>query len=230
MRNPTVQPHTTKKNATHPRLNSVALFGLALLLLIYILRPAYTRILDDVISTYRTTFPSEQMEKKDSLKVIGDSASSEKEIVEEAKALKQEKHQEVTILTYYDSNLPSEESNSARQIKYKAETTDKGVKIKNFYSNKSVAPDTTLSSQWDVSENTFDLVSGVLRIELIIEEKLSPESIIAQSRGLIELLMAYNAEKEIHSIELEMKSGKENYSFDSKEIDTLVSTKMVYTN
>ncbi|MER2002403.1 MAG: hypothetical protein ABS862_07250, partial [Carnobacterium inhibens] len=65
---------------------------------------------------------------------------------------------------------------------------------------------------------------------LMIEEKLSPESIIAQSRGLIELLMAYNAEKEIHSIELEMKSGKENYSFNSKEADTLVSTKIVYTN
>lgn len=230
MRNPTVQPHTTKKNAAHPRLNSVVLFGLALLLLIYILRPAYTRIVDDVISTYHTTFPSEQMEKKDTLQVIGDSASSEKEIVEEAKALKQEKHQEVTILTYYDSNVLSEESSSAREIKYKAETTDEGVKIKNFYSNKNIAPDTTLSSQWDVSENTFDLVSGVLTIELMIEEKLSPESIIAQSRGLIELLMAYNAEKEINSIELEMKSGKENYSFDSKEVDTLVSTKMVYTN
>lgn len=219
-----------KKNTIYLRLTLVVLLSLVLLLLSYALHPAYVKAVDEVVSTYRTTFPSEQMEKKDPLKVVVDPNSSEKEIVEEARALKQEKHQEVTILTYHDSDLQSEEPTSEKELKYKAETTSEGVKIKDFYSNKNVVSDTALSRQWDVSKNNFDLVSGLLTIQLTIEEGLSPDAILAQSKGLVELLLTYNTEKEIQAIEFEIKSGKENYSFESVNADTLINTKMIYTN
>ncbi|WP_089978658.1 hypothetical protein [Carnobacterium viridans] len=165
--------------------------------------------------------------KKEVLEIVSDSASTEKELVEEAVNLKQEKRQEVAILTYYDS---VQEPDLKKELNYKAETTDEGVKITNFYHNANTVSDTALSKQWDVSQNNFDLVTGVLTIQLTIEEGLGVDTILTQSKGLIDLLMTYNAEKEIQAIELEIKSGKEQYSFKSVTADTLTNTKMVYTN
>ncbi|UDE95106.1 hypothetical protein LHA31_11245 [Carnobacterium viridans] len=188
-----------------------------------LLHPVYIKS----VSTYQTSFSSEQVVKKEVLEIVSDSASTEKELVEEAVNLKQEKRQEVAILTYYDS---VQEPDLKKELNYKAETTDEGVKITNFYHNANTVSDTALSKQWDVSQNNFDLVTGVLTIQLTIEEGLGVDTILTQSKGLIDLLMTYNAEKEIQAIELEIKSGKEQYSFKSVTADTLTNTKMVYTN
>ncbi|MER2225924.1 MAG: hypothetical protein ABS916_02620 [Carnobacterium sp.] len=223
MRNPSVQTRISKKNTIHLRLSLVLLFGLIFILLGYLFHPSYVK----AVSVYHTSFPSEQAAKKEILEIVSDSANTEKEIVKEAAALKQEKRQEVTILTYQDS---VQKTNAKKELHYKAETTNEGVRMKHFYYNVTSNSDTTLSEKWDVSKNNFDLVSGVLTIQLTIEEGLSEDAILTQSKGLIDLLMTYNAEKEIQAIELEIKSGKEQYSFDSVKADTLINTKMFYTN
>ncbi|WP_407370927.1 hypothetical protein [Carnobacterium sp.] len=227
MRNPTVHTHIHKKNAIYLRLSLVVLLGWSLFFLGYLFQPVYANAIDGLASNYRTTFQSEKLEKFDSIVSISSSSSTEKEIIEEAKELKKEKHQEVTILTYRDS---AKEMNSKKELNYKAETTNDGVKMTHFYHNATSVPDTNLSKQWDVSKNNFDLMSGVLTIQLTIEAGLSVDTILTQSKGLIDLLMTYNAEKEIQAIELEIKSGKEQYSFQSVKSDTLINTKMVYTN
>ena len=223
MRNPTVYTHIHKKNAIYLRLSLVLLFGLILISLGYLFHPSYAK----AVSVYHTSFPSEQVAKKEVLEIVSDSASTEKELVEEAANLKQKKHQEVTILTYQDS---AQKTNSKKELNYKAETTNEGVKMTHFYHNVTSVSDTKLSKQWDVSQNNFDLVTGVLTIQLKIEEGLSVDTILTQSKGLIDLLMTYNAEKEIQAIELEIKSGQEQYSFESVKSNTLATTKMFYTN
>lgn len=223
MRNPTVYTHIHKKNAIYFRLSLVLLFGLILISLGYLFHPSYAK----AVSVYHTSFPSEQVAKKEVLELVSDSASTEKELVEEAANLKQKKHQEVTILTYQDS---AQKTNSKKELNYKAETTNEGVKMTHFYHNATSVSDTTLSKQWDVSQNNFDLVTGVLTIQLTIEEGLGVDTILTQSKGLIDLLMTYNAEKEIQAIELEIKSGQEQYSFESVKSNTLATTKMFYTN
>ncbi|MER2173220.1 MAG: hypothetical protein ABS911_00980 [Carnobacterium sp.] len=227
MRNPTVHTHIHKKNAIYLRLSLVVLLGWGLFFLGYLFQPVYANALDGLASTYRTTFSSKKLEKIDPIVSIFSSDSTEEELIEEVKELKKEKQQEVTILTYYDS---AQETDSKKELNYKAETTNEGVKMTHFYHNATSVSDTTFSKQWDVSKNNFDLVSGVLTIQLTIEEGLSVDTILTQSKGLVDLLMTYNAEKEIQAIELEIKSGKEQYSFKSVTADTLTNTKMVYTN
>lgn len=227
MRNPTVHTHIHKKNAIYLRLSLVILLGWGLFFLGYLFQPIYANALDGLASTYRTTFQSEKLEKIDPIVSIFSSDSTEEELIEEAKELKKEQQQEVAILTYYDA---TKEANTENDMKYKAETTTEGIKVTNYYHNVNTVSDTILSNQWDVSKNNFDLVSGALTIQLTVEEGLSAESLLAQSKGLVELLLAYNAEKEIQTIELEIKSGKEQYSYESVKTDTLTNIKMVYTN
>lgn len=230
MRNPIVHTRINRKNTIYLLLSLIVLLGWGLFLAGYMFQPVYVKAVDGIISTYQTTFSSEKMENKEPFTAIADPGITENDIIEEAKTLKQEKNQEVTMLSYRDSTTLLEESNSENNLNYKAETTSEGIKITNFYHNANANSDATLSKQWDVSENNFDLVSGVLTIQLAIEEGLSAEDILTQSKGLIELLMTYNAEKEIQAIELEIKSGKENYSYASVKADTLANTKMIYTN
>lgn len=230
MRNLTVHTRINRKNTIYLRLSLIALLGWGLFLAGYILQPVYAKAVNGIISTYHTTFSSEEMENKEPFAAIADSGSTENDIMEEAKALKQERNQEVTVVSYQGATALTEESNTENKLNYKAETTSEGIKMSNFYHNENVQSDTTLSRQWDVSENEFDLVSGVLTIQLTIEEGLSTLDILTQSKGLIGLLMTYNAEKEISSIDLEIKSGKQNYFFDSNKLNTLVSTKMIYSN
>ena len=166
MRNLTEYTHIHKKNAIYLHLSLVLLCGLILILLRGLLHPVYIKS----VSTYQTSFSSEQVVKKEVLEIVSDSASTEKELVEEAVNLKQEKRQEVAILTYYDS---VQEPDLKKELNYKAETTDEGVKITNFYHNANTVSDTALSKRWDVSKNNFDLMTGVLTIQLTIKEGLS---------------------------------------------------------
>lgn len=230
MRSLTVHTRINRKNTIHLRLSLIALLGWGVFLAGYMFQPVYVKAVEGIISTYQTTFSSEQTKNEEAFTAIADPSSTEKEILAEAKALKQERNQEVTLLSYQESTILSKKSNSENDLKYKVQTTDEGINVTNYYHNATTISDTTLSKQWDVSENNFDLVSGVLTIQLAIEEGLSAEAILAQSKGLIELLTTYNAEKEIQAIELEIKSGKENYSFESVNADTLINTKMIYTN
>ena len=230
MRSLTVHTRINRKNTIYLRLSLIAFLGWGLFLAGYMFQPVYVKAVEGIISTYQTTFSSEQTKNEEAFTAIADPSSTEKEILAEAKALKQERNQEVTLLSYQDSTTLSKKFNSENDLKYKAQTTDEGINVTNYYHNATTISDTTLSKQWDVSENNFDLVSGVLTIQLAIEEGLSAEAILAQSKGLIELLTTYNAEKEIQAIELEIKSGKENYSFESVNADTLINTKMIYTN
>lgn len=227
MRNPTVHTRINKKNTIYFGLSLIIFLGGGLFLAGNMFQPVYVKAVDGIVSAYQTTFPSEEMENKEPFTAIADPGITEKDLMEEAKNLKQEKKQEVILSSYYE---PTIESTTEIKVKYIAETTSEGIKFTNFYHNATTVSETTLSKQWDVSENNFDLVSGLLTIELAIEEGLSAEDILAQSKGLIELLMTYNAEKEIQAIELEIKSGKENYSFESVKADTLINTKMIYTN
>lgn len=231
MRSSTVHTRINGKNTIYLCLSLIVLLGWGLFLAGYMFQPVYIKAVDGIISTYHATFSSEKMENKESFTAIADPGIAEKNLVKEANALKKEKNQEITLLSYRDSTTPLlGESNSENNLNYKAETTSEGIRMTNFYYNATIAPMTTLSQKWDVSENNFDLVSGVLTIQLVIEEGLSAEDVLAQSKGLIELLMTYNAEKEIQSIALEIKSGKENYSYESVKADTLANTKMIYTN
>lgn len=230
MRNSTVHTRINKKNTIYFRLSLIVLLGWGLFLVGYMVQPIYLKAVDGIISTYQTTFSSEKMGNKKTFTAIADPSSAEKDLLEEAKSLKQEKNQEVMILIYRDSTTLPKESNSENDLNYKIETTSEGIRITNFYHNATTVPDTTLSQKWDVSKNDFDLVSGALTIQLTVEEGLSAESLLAQSKGLVELLMTYNAEKEIQSIKLKIKSGDENYSFESTELNTLINTKMIYTN
>lgn len=227
MRNPTVHTHIHKKNAIYLRLSLVVLLGLSIFFLGYLFQPVYANAIDGLASTYRTTFESEKLGKIEPIVSSLSSDSTEEELIEEANELKKEKQQEVTILTYHDS---VQEPDSKKELNYKAETTNEGVMMTHFYHNATSVSDTTISKQWDVSKNNFDLVTGVLTIQLTIEDGLSMDTILTQSKGLIDLLMTYNAEKKIQAIELEIKSGKEHYSFESVKADRLTNTKMVYTN
>ncbi|WP_083806893.1 hypothetical protein [Carnobacterium sp. 17-4] len=227
MRNPNVHTHIHKKNAIYLRLSLVVLLGWSIFFLGYLFQPIYANTIDGLAITYRTTFQSEKLEKINPIVSSLSSDVTEEELIEEANELKKEKHQEVTVLTYYDS---AKEMNSKKELNYKAETMNDGVKMTHFYHNAALVSDITLSKQWDVSKNNFDLVTGVLTIQLTIEDGLSMDTILTQSKGLIDLLMTYNAEKEIQAIELEIKSGKEHYSFESVKADRLTNTKMVYTN
>lgn len=225
MRNPTIQSHTKGKNTLYLRLSLIALLGWTAFLSGYLFQPVFVKTVDGFTSTYHTYFPSEQLANKEPFIAVGDPGSTEKYLIEEAQNLKQEKNQEVTVLTYTGSAIHTEDN-----LKHKAETTSEGVRMTNFYHHANAAPDTTLSRQWDVSENNFDLVSGLLTIKLTIEEGLTANDILTQSKGLIELLMIHNAEKEIQAINLKIKSGEENYSFESVKADTLEKTEMIYTN
>lgn len=227
MRVSTVHTPTNKKNTIYLRLSLVVLLGWISFLSGYMFQPVYVNVIDSLASVYHNSFPSEQMEKKEPIMAVITPGSTEKELIEEVTALKQEKNQEVILSSYYE---PTIESTTENEVKYIAETTSEGIKFINFYHNATAVSDTTLSKQWDVSENNFDLVSGVLTIQLTIEEGLSTLDILTQSKGLVGLLMTYNAEKEIQAIELEIESGKENYSFESVKADTLVNTKMIYIN
>lgn len=229
MRDVTVHTRISRKNTIYLRLSLslIVLLGWGLFLAGDMFRPVYVKAVDGIGSTYQTTFPSEKIEKIEAFTAISDPGITEKDLMEEAKNLKQEKNQEVILSSYYE---PTIESTSENEVKYIAETTSEGIKFINFYHNATAVSDTTLSKQWDVSENNFDLVSGVLTIQLTIEEGLSTLDILTQSKGLVGLLMTYNAEKEIQAIELEIESGKENYSFESVKADTLVNTKMIYIN
>ena len=230
MRVLTVHTPTNKKNTIYLRLSLVVLLGWILFLSGYMFHPIYVKAMDGLASAYHTTFSSKQVENKDPFMAVLTPGSTEKELIEKVKVLKKEKNQEITALSYKDSALQTEVPNSEKKLNYKAETTSEGIKMSNFYHNENAPSDTALSSKWDVSKNKFDLVSGVLTIQLKIEDDLSTLDILTQSKGLIGLLMTYNAEKEISSIDLEIKSGKENYFFDSNKLNTLVSTKMIYFN
>lgn len=230
MINPTVQTHIKRRTTNHLRLSLIVLLGLTAFLSGYLLQPLSVKAIDGLTSAYQTNFSSEQMDNKKPIVAIADPGSTEKEIVEQASALKQAKNQEVTILTYSGYTIQTEESNAENKLEHKAETTSEGIRMTNFYYNVNAISKSTLSKKWDVSKNNFDLVSGLLTIELMIEEGLTIEEILTQSKGLIELLMIHNAEKEIQAINLEIKSGKENYFFESVKSDTLESTKMIYTN
>ncbi|WP_035052124.1 hypothetical protein [Carnobacterium pleistocenium] len=225
MRNPTIQSHTKGKNTLYVRLSLIVLLGWTAFLSGYLLQPVFVKTIDGFTSVYHNYFLSEQMVNKESFITIADSGSTENYLVEEAQNLKQEKNQEVTVLAYEGSALHTEDN-----LKYKAETTSEGIRMTNFYHHENVSPDTTLSRKWDVSKNNFDLVSGLLTINLTIEDGLTASAILTQSKGLVELLMVHNAEKEIQAINLTIKSGKQNYSFESVNEDTLKSTEMIYTN
>ena len=92
--------------------------------------------------------------------------------------------------------------------------------IEEFYIDEDVKSDTRLSSKWDITNNSFDLVDGSLTIQLTINELSAPE-ILSQSKGLAELLIASNLDKPISTIELEINSGEKNYFFDSKTPDRI---------
>ena len=230
MINPTVQTHIKRRNTNHLRLSLIVLLGLTAFLFGYLFQPLSVKAIDGLTSAYQTNFSSEQMDNKKPIVAIADPSRTEKELMEQANALKQAKNQEVTILTYSGYTLQTEESNTENKLEHKVETTSEGVRMTNFYYNVNAVSKSTLSRRWDVSKNNFDLVSGLLTIELTIEEGLTADEILTQSKGLTELLMIHNAEKEIQAIDLEIKSGKENYFFESVKADTLESTKMIYTN
>lgn len=230
MRNLTVQTHIKRRNAKYLRLSLIVLLGLTAFLSGYLFQPLSAKVVDRLTSAYQTHFLSEQIVNQKPFVTIADPGSTEKEIVEQANALKLAKNQEVTILTYSGFTIQTENSNPENKLEHKAETTSEGVRMTDFYYNVNAESGTTLSKRWDVSENNFDLMSGLLTIKLKIEEELTVNDILTQSRGLIELLMIHNAEKEIQAIELKIKSGKENYFFESIKADTLESTKMIYTN
>lgn len=92
--------------------------------------------------------------------------------------------------------------------------------IEEFYIDEDVKSDTRLSSKWDITNNSFDLVDGSLTIQLTINELSAPE-ILSQSKGLAELLIVSNLDKPISTIELEINSGEKNYFFDSKTPDRI---------
>lgn len=92
--------------------------------------------------------------------------------------------------------------------------------IEEIYIDENVKSDTELSSKWDITNNSFDLVDGSLIIQLDINE-LSESEILSQSKGLAELLIASNLEKQISTIELEINSGENNYFFDSRTPDRI---------
>ncbi|MEK6189988.1 MAG: hypothetical protein N2A99_03240, partial [Carnobacterium alterfunditum] len=196
----------------------------------YLFQPLSVKAIDGLTSAYQTNFSSGQMDNKKPIVAIADPSSTEKELMEQVNALKQTKNQEVTLLTYSGYTIQNEESNTENKLEHKVETTSEGIRMTNFYYNVNAVSNSMLSEKWDVSKNNFDLVSGLLTIELTIEEGLTVDDILIQSKGWIELLMIHNAEKEIQAIDLEIKSGKENYFFESVKADTLESTKMIYTN
>lgn len=148
---------------------------------------------------------------------------NEKDTQQIAQTVREEKKQDTTVYTYStDAELDSLEQHP-EELKYKAETIEKGTKITQYHFYPDIAADTEISHEWNLSENKLNLVTGLLTVKLSMDDQTSKEDILAQAKGLSELLILHNPKAKIQRVILEVTAGSNYYHYDSKEAQLLAN-------
>lgn len=164
------------------------------------------------------------LEKKEPLVVVITGKEIDaKDTQQIAQAVKKEKQKNIIVYTYAtNAAIDSLEHHSA-ELKYKAKTTEKGTEIMRYQFYPDVAADTEITPELDLSENKLDLVTGRLTVSISMDEKAPEESILAQAKGLAELLILHNPKAKIQQVILEVTAGSHYYHYDSKKAHTLAN-------
>ncbi|WP_192987486.1 hypothetical protein [Carnobacterium mobile] len=164
------------------------------------------------------------LEKKEPLVVVITGKEIDaKDTQQIAQAVKKEKQKNTIVYTYAtNAAIDSLEHHSA-ELKYKAKTTEKGTEITRYQFYPDVAAATEITPELDLSENKLDLVTGRLTVSISMDEKAPEESILAQAKGLAELLILYNPKAKIQQVILEVTAGSNYYHYDSKEAQLLAN-------
>lgn len=145
----------------------------------------------------------------------------EADTVQIAQNIQQQKKKHTIVYTYEQMNT-NLKKNSLENLRYKAEATDQEVNLSSYKKYSSVEPSVNDLQNWDLSENTLDLVDGSLTINLCSEKELSEETLLSQAKGLAILILKHNQQAGIQSVELTIKSGNKHYQWSSKCEDSLV--------
>lgn len=164
------------------------------------------------------------LEKKEPLVVIINGKEIDaKDTQQIAQAVKKEKQQDTIVYTYATNAEIDSLEHPSTELKYKAKTTKKGTEITRYQFYPDVAADTEVTSNLDLSENKLDLVTGQLTVSVSMDEEAPEERILAQSKGLAEMLILHNPKAKIQQVILEVTAGSHYYHYDSKEAQLLAN-------
>lgn len=155
--------------------------------------------------------------------VVSGKEIDEKDTQQIAQTIRKEKQRDATVYTYSNYEELDSLEHHPEELRYKAETTKKGTRVTCYYFYPEVVADKKMSQEWDLSENKLNLVTGLLTVKLSMDDQTSKEDILAQAKGLSELLILHNPKAKIQRVILEVTAGSNYYHYDSKEAQLLAN-------
>lgn len=158
--------------------------------------------------------------------VVKGSEVSEQEAIEIAKELYEEKDQEVVVFATNQTINQTPSASYHEGIEYKVTIKDEVIESIEFDVYRDVEP-VQLESEWDLSHNVLDLVTGKVAIEVEMDAEWSKEKILAKAQALSAQIVASNAESGVTSVYLTIQSGTEKYVFDSEHENTLGAYQLI---
>lgn len=168
---------------------------------------------------------SEQPESLAQMAVHGESIS-EKETIEIAKELKNEKQQDVVVFATKQPIPPSATASYGEGVEYKVTVTNETIESVNFEVYEEVQPEQILSD-WDLSQNVLDLVTGKVTVQLEMDQQWSKEKILGKAQALAQQILANNQSSGVAAVTLEIKTGEKTYLFDSEFANTLADYQLI---
>lgn len=181
-------------------------------------------ILTQIINKpYKAQFVSSPAQKETLVAVVTGKGINEKDTQQIAQTIRKKKRQNTTVYTYSDKAEIDSLEQYPEELKYKVETTEKGTEVVHYDFYPDIVADKEISRDWDLSKNKLDLVTGLLTVSISMDKKATKEAILAQAKGLSELLILHNPKAKIQQVILEVKAGSNSYHYDSKEAQMLAN-------